>query len=106
MWFTLRREPYYHKLQYSKTPKFDVAAAVLGVVTSAFVGYLSLSSLGSAGADMVDMGVFFWYLLLGYRSVWLLIYLCKAQTRASVADACSWLVGQRLMFFYVFSARV
>jgi hypothetical protein len=59
LWFFLRREPYYHKLQYSKTPKFDVAAAVLGAVISAFVGYLTLSSLGSAGADLTDMIIIF-----------------------------------------------
>ena len=59
VWFFLRREPYYHKLQYSKTPKFDVAAAVLGAIVSAFVGYLTLSSLGSAGADLTDMAIVF-----------------------------------------------
>jgi hypothetical protein len=76
-WFYLRREPYYHKLQYSKTPKFDVAAAVLGVVISAFVGYMALSSFGSAGADLTDMGVLFWYTFLVYRTYWLLFFLCK-----------------------------
>jgi hypothetical protein len=77
LWFFLRREPYYHKIQYSKTPKFDVAAAVLGVVSGAFLGYLSLSSLGSAGADLTDMSVLFWYFFLSYRTVWLVIYLSK-----------------------------
>jgi hypothetical protein len=64
-------------LQYSKTPKFDVAAAVLGVVISAFVGYMALSSFGSAGADLTDMGVLFWYTFLVYRTYWLLFFLCK-----------------------------
>jgi hypothetical protein len=59
VWYLLRREPYYHKLQYSKTPKFDVAAAVLGVVISAFFGYMTLSSLGSGGADLTDLATIF-----------------------------------------------
>ena len=75
LWFFLRREPYYHKLQYSKTPKFDVAAAVLGAVISAFVGYLTLSSLGSAGADLTDMIIIFWYIFLVYRCLLLIIFL-------------------------------
>jgi hypothetical protein len=46
-------------LQYSKVPKFDVAAAILGVAISAFVGYLGLSTFGSAGADLTDMFTLF-----------------------------------------------
>ena len=57
--FFLRYEQYYHKLQYSKVPKFDVAAAIFGVIISAFFGYLSLSTFGSAGADLTDMLVLF-----------------------------------------------
>lgn len=57
--FFIRYEQYYHKLQYSKVPKFDVAAALFGVVISAFFGYLTLSTLGSAGADLSDMLVLF-----------------------------------------------
>lgn len=55
--FFLRREPLYHKLQYSKVPKFDAAAAAFGVIVGAFVVFLSLSSLGSAGADLTDLTV-------------------------------------------------
>jgi len=55
--YVLRREPLYHKLQYSKVPKFDVAAAILGVGVGAFVVYLSLCTLGSAGADLSDLTV-------------------------------------------------
>jgi len=62
--FMLRREPLYHKLQYSKVPKFDVAAAVLGVIVGAFVVYLSLCTLGSGGADLTDLTVVVWYLCL------------------------------------------
>jgi hypothetical protein len=67
VWHMLRREPYYHKLQYSKTPRFDPAAALFGAGIGAFVGYLALSSLGSGGADLTDLLVVFWY-----GGVWLL----------------------------------
>ena len=60
--FTLRREPLYHKLQYSKAPKFDGAAAVLGVGLGAVGVYLGLNSLGSMGADLTDLTTFGWYL--------------------------------------------
>jgi len=60
----LRREPYYHKIQYSKTPKYDIAAAVFGTVVGAFVGYLTLSSVGSGGADLSDLTCLIWYALL------------------------------------------
>lgn len=66
--FLLRREPLYHKLQYTKTPKFDVAGATLGVVVGALVVYLGLSSFGSAGADLTDLTVFYWY-----SGVWVVI---------------------------------
>lgn len=57
VWFFLRREPFYHKLQYSKVPKADPAAALFGVVVGAFVGYLTLSSVGSGGTDLTDLMV-------------------------------------------------
>jgi hypothetical protein len=53
--FLLRREPLYHKLQYSKSPKFDAAAAVAGVILGAFGVYITLSSLGSGGVDLSDL---------------------------------------------------
>jgi len=53
--FILRREPFYHKLQYSKTPKFDVAAPALGAISGAFVAYMALATLGTAGADLSDL---------------------------------------------------
>jgi hypothetical protein len=62
--FLLRREPLYHKLQYSKVPKFDVAAAILGVVIGAFVVYMSLCSLGSSSADLSDLTCLCWYLVI------------------------------------------
>lgn len=77
VFFFLRREPYYHKLQYSKVPKFDVAAALFGVIVSAFVGYLTLSTLGSAGADLTDMLVCVWYTFLTYKITWFFIFLLK-----------------------------
>lgn len=64
LWFILRREPYYHKLQYSKTPKYDVAAAVFGVSVGAFVVYLTLASVGSAGSDLTDLTTLVWYAFL------------------------------------------
>lgn len=75
--FSLRREPLYHKLQYSKVPKFDAAAAALGVIVGAFTVYLGLSSLGSAGADLTDLTTVCWY-----AGVWLgalrgLLSLCR-----------------------------
>lgn len=54
-WFVLRREPYYHKVQYSKVPKSDVAAAVFGAVVGAFVAYMTLSSVGSGSTDLTDL---------------------------------------------------
>jgi len=64
VFFMLRREPLYHKLQYSKVPKFDVAAAVLGVIVGAFVVYMALCSVGSAGADLSDLTVLVWYTII------------------------------------------
>lgn len=54
-WFMTRREPLYHKLQYSKTPKYDPAAAVFGTVLGAFVVYLALNTVGTGGPDMADL---------------------------------------------------
>ena len=71
--YALRREPLYHKLQYSKVPKFDAAAAALGVIIGAFAVYLGLSSLGSAGADLGDLTALCWYV-----AVWLTVFRCLA----------------------------
>jgi hypothetical protein len=57
LWFFLRREPFYHKLQYSKTPKYDPMAAFLGAAFGAFVVYMSLSTFGTNGADLSDLTV-------------------------------------------------
>ena len=54
-WFFLRREPMYHKLQYSKVPKYDSSAAILGTVLGAFAGYLALATVGSGGTDLTDL---------------------------------------------------
>jgi hypothetical protein len=81
--FMLRREPLYHKLQYSKVPKFDVAAAILGVGVGAFVVYLSLCTLGSAGADLSDLTVVVWY-----AAVWASIaYFYLLSSKLSVSSA-------------------
>ena len=76
--YHVRREPYYHKLQYSKVPKFDVAAALFGVIISAFVGYLTLSTLGSAGADLSDMLILFWYSFVLQRIVLLTLFVGRS----------------------------
>ncbi len=62
--FILRREPLYHKLQYSKTPKFDAAAATLGAGFGALSVYLGLAGFGSMGADLTDLTVLGWYIIL------------------------------------------
>jgi len=78
--FALRREPLYHKLQYSKVPKFDAAAAAFGVIVGAFAGYLGLSSLGSAGADLTDLTTFCWYVAVWLANVRLAASLRRAQS--------------------------
>jgi hypothetical protein len=62
--FLLKREPLYHKLQYSKTPKFDASAAAFGVILGAFVVYFGLSCVGSMSIDLTDLTVFCWYLVI------------------------------------------
>lgn len=63
-YFFLKREVYYHKIQYSKVFKHDIVAAVFGVVLGAFVVYLSLNTLGSGSPDLSDMTILFWYIYL------------------------------------------
>ena len=57
VWFVIRREPFYHKLQYSKTSKYDPMAAFLGAALGAFVVYLGLSTFGTSGADLSDLTI-------------------------------------------------
>jgi hypothetical protein len=64
VWFIVRREPFYHKLQYSKTPKADPMAAFLGAAVGAFVVYLGLASFGTNGADLSDLTIVVWYSFL------------------------------------------
>jgi hypothetical protein len=59
VYFFLKREVYYHKIQYSKVFKHDIAAAILGITIGAFVVYLSLSTLGSGSPDLSDLSIFF-----------------------------------------------
>ena len=68
-WFILRREPLYHKLQYSKVPKYDSSAAILGTVIGAFGGYLALATVGSGGTDLSDLTTL---------ASWFLVLLCTA----------------------------
>lgn len=76
--FVLRREPLYHKLQYSKSPKFDAAAAAFGVTIGAFGVYLALSSLGSMGADLSDLSTFCWYVGLWFCIGTCCLNLCRS----------------------------
>lgn len=85
--FLIRREPYYHKIQYSKTLKFDVSAAVFGVILSAFAGYMGLSTFGSMGADMTDMLTLIWYLLLCYKIYHYFFFLVKTSTWAIMRNS-------------------
>lgn len=62
--FFLKKELYFHKIQYSKVLKYDVAAAIFGVVIGAFVVYLSLNTLGSGSPDLSDLSIFVWYFFL------------------------------------------
>ena len=55
-----------HKLLYSKTAKYDAAAAALGVIFSAAFSYLTLSSLGSGGVDLSDLTCLAWYLFIWF----------------------------------------
>lgn len=66
-WFILRREPLYHKIQYSKVPKYDSSAAILGTVIGAFGGYLALATVGSGGTDLTDLTTL---------AAWVLVSLC------------------------------
>lgn len=79
-WFILRREPYYHKLQYSKTPKFDIAAAVFGVAVGAFVVYLTLASVGSVSSDLSDLTVLVWYSFLLFQTIRMYMFLQKTNS--------------------------
>jgi H+/Cl- antiporter ClcA len=64
LWYVIRREPFYHKLQYSKTPKYDPMAAFLGAAMGAFAVYMGLSTFGTSGADLTDLTIAVWYGLL------------------------------------------
>lgn len=91
VWFILRREPYYHKIQYSKTPKFDIAAAVFGVAVGAFVIYLTLASVGSGGSDMSDLTALVWYSILGFQILRLWLFLQKTSYEGRLPGFKVWL---------------
>lgn len=64
--FFIKREFYFHKIQYSKVFKHDVAAAIFGIVLGAFVVYLSLNTLGSGSPDLSDLSLILWYFIILY----------------------------------------
>ena len=70
-WFLIRVEPYYHKLQYSKVPKGDPAGLIFGITCAMFVFYITLATFGSGGADLADIHILVWYLLLTITSIYL-----------------------------------
>lgn len=76
-YFFIKREIYYHKIQYSKVYKYDICGAVFGVVIGAFIAYLSLNSLGSGSPDLSDMSILFWYIFLIFKIVQLNLSLKK-----------------------------
>lgn len=59
LFFFLKKENIYHKIQYSKVMKFDVSAALFGVIAGALVVYFSISSLGSGSADISELSILF-----------------------------------------------
>lgn len=73
--FLLRREPFFHKLRYSKVPKFDLAAPVLGAVVGAFAAYMTLSTLGSGGTDLSDLTTLVLYCYLWINNIRLVFIL-------------------------------
>ena len=76
-YFFLKREFYYHKIQYSKVLKHDISAAIFGIVFGAFAVYLSLNTLGSGSPDLSDLSVFLWYVFLAITVVNLLFNVFK-----------------------------
>ena len=105
--YFLRREPYYHKLQYSKVPKFDVAAAIFGAAVSAFVGYLTLSTLGSAGADLTDLLTLTWHLFIASRVFKLQLYLMRSVlTRLTFFSLLVTVVATVISYYMFFVRRL
>lgn len=100
--FLLRREPLYHKLQYSKAPRFDAAAATLGVVLGALVVYLSLNGFGSMGVDLSDLTTLVWYLGLWYTSFFYFSWWVCASSQ--LATSCGFVglvfIGEFLVAFF------
>jgi len=102
IFYALRREPLYHKLQYSKVPKFDVAAAILGVIVGAFVVYLSLCTVGSAGADLSDLTVLAWYVIVWVNILY--FYFLRLRVSSNLYGGylapLLWLKEMTLSFFF------
>jgi hypothetical protein len=76
--FLLRREPFYHKLRYAKVPKYDLAAALLGIIVTTFAGYMALATFGSFGTDLADLTTLVWYCLVGLLSVRVVLWFLHA----------------------------
>jgi hypothetical protein len=62
----IKREVFYHKIQYSKVFKFDVAAAVLGIAISTVFSVLAVASIGTCSVDLSDVCLVFYYVFVVY----------------------------------------
>jgi predicted anti-sigma-YlaC factor YlaD len=98
-WFILRREPLYHKLQYSKVPKYDSSAAILGTVIGAFGGYLALATVGSGGTDLTDLTTLAAWVLVTLGAVVCSMDLRNAHTFIVFAPAAVWVRPISALFF-------
>lgn len=98
-WFILRREPLYHKLQYSKVPKYDSSAAILGTVIGAFGGYMALATVGSGGTDLTDLTTLAAWALVTLGAVVCSMDLRNAYTFVVFAPVSVWVRPVSALFF-------
>ena len=80
----------YHKLQYSKVPKYDSSAAILGTIIGAFGGYLALATVGSGGTDLTDLTTLVAWIIICGSALVLNMELRNAHTFVIFAPASVW----------------
>jgi hypothetical protein len=80
----------YHKLQYSKVPKYDSSAAILGTVIGAFGGYLALATVGSGGTDLTDLTTLVAWVIICGGALVLNMELRNTHTFVVFAPAAVW----------------
>jgi DNA polymerase sigma len=61
--FFLKKIKINHKLVYSKTMKSDIIVAILAVIVSLFVGYISLNSVAGSSVDLYDLNILIFYFI-------------------------------------------